>query len=101
MRKPWDFYIKLDYSHPITRARNFKIHIAIVVLIALEICQHFEFLMLAVRGWMLGNRKPHCDSCNWFFKGTPASIIASVEAHTVAIEDDPFDERISDTTRSA
>ena len=33
------------------------------------------------------------------FNGTPASIKASVLPHTVAIEDDPFDSRMSDTTR--
>jgi hypothetical protein len=32
--------------------------------------------------------------------GTPASISASVPPHTVAIEDEPFDSRISETTRS-
>ena len=31
---------------------------------------------------------------------TPASINASVPAHTVAIEDEPFDSRISETTRT-
>ena len=32
---------------------------------------------------------------------TPASINASVPAQTVAIDDEPFDSRMSDTTRSA
>src|SRR5688572_32051974 len=32
-------------------------------------------------------------------KGTPASISASEPAQTVAIDDDPFDSRISDTMR--
>ena len=32
---------------------------------------------------------------------TPASISANVPAHTVAIDDEPFDSRISDTTRTA
>lgn len=35
-----------------------------------------------------------------FFIGTPASINAKVPAHTVAIEDEPFDSRISETTRT-
>ncbi len=30
---------------------------------------------------------------------TPASINASVEAHTVAIDDEPFDSRMSETIR--
>ena len=32
--------------------------------------------------------------------GTPASISDSVEPHTDAIDDDPFDSRISETSRS-
>ena len=31
--------------------------------------------------------------------GTPASIIASVPPHTDAIDDEPFDSRMSDTMR--
>ena len=34
------------------------------------------------------------------FNGTPASISARDEPQTVAIEDEPFDSVISDTTRS-
>jgi hypothetical protein len=33
------------------------------------------------------------------FSGTPASIIASVPPQTVAIDDEPFDSVISETTR--
>ena len=32
--------------------------------------------------------------------GTPASISESVEPHTDAIDEEPFDSRISDTSRS-
>src|SRR5271168_1559511 len=35
------------------------------------------------------------------FSGTPASISASDPPHTVAIDDDPFDSRMPDTTRTA
>jgi hypothetical protein len=31
--------------------------------------------------------------------GTPASIIATVAPHTVAMDDDPFDSRISEVSR--
>src|SRR5258708_10588502 len=34
------------------------------------------------------------------FRGTPASIIASDPPHTDAIDEEPFDSRISDTTRT-
>ncbi len=33
------------------------------------------------------------------FSGTPASISDSDEPHTLAIEDEPLDSRMSDTTR--
>ena len=35
-----------------------------------------------------------------FLSGTPASIIASEAPHTVAMEDEPLDSVISDTSRS-
>src|SRR5271163_4117893 len=35
------------------------------------------------------------------FSGTPASIIESEAPQTVAIDDDPFDSRMSETTRIA
>ena len=35
-----------------------------------------------------------------FFIGTPASIIASDPPQTDAIDDEPFDSRMSDTTRT-
>jgi len=35
-----------------------------------------------------------------FFMATPASINASVPAQTVAIEEEPFDSMMSDTTRT-
>ena len=33
------------------------------------------------------------------FSGTPASISASDDPHTVAMDDEPFDSVISETTR--
>ena len=33
-------------------------------------------------------------------RGTPASIMAIVPPHTLAIDDEPFDSRMSDTTRT-
>ena len=35
----------------------------------------------------------------WLLSGTAASISASEAPHTVAIDDEPFDSRISETTR--
>ncbi len=36
----------------------------------------------------------------WSFSGTPASIIASEPPQTEAIDDEPLDSVISDTTRT-
>ena len=43
--------------------------------------------------------KPIAIPVTGFFIGTPASISASVPAQTVAIEEEPFDSNMSDTTR--
>jgi hypothetical protein len=42
----------------------------------------------------------HGDTGNRRFSGTPASISASEVPQTVAIEDEPLDSVISETTRS-
>src|SRR5918999_6431479 len=43
--------------------------------------------------------RPIATPATGAFKGTPASISDSEEPHTDAIEDEPFDSRMSDTTR--
>ena len=43
--------------------------------------------------------RPIATPAQGAFIGTPASISASEPPHTVAIEDEPFDSRISETTR--
>jgi len=43
--------------------------------------------------------RPMATPAQGAFIGTPASISASDPPQTVAIDDDPFDSRISDTTR--
>src|ERR671915_1017183 len=43
--------------------------------------------------------RPIATPATGAFKGTPASISDSEEPHTEAIEDEPFDSRMSDTTR--
>jgi hypothetical protein len=44
--------------------------------------------------------RPIATPATGALSGTPASIIESVPPQTVAIEDDPFDSVISETTRS-
>ena len=45
--------------------------------------------------------KPIATPATGFFNGIPASIIAKLEAQTVAIELEPLDSVISETTRIA
>ena len=44
--------------------------------------------------------RPMAMPATWFFSGTPASIMASEPPHTEAIDDEPLDSVISDTTRT-
>ena len=44
--------------------------------------------------------RPIATPATGAFKGTPASIMASEAPQTEAIEDEPFDSRISETTRT-
>ncbi len=43
--------------------------------------------------------KPIATPATWALTGTPASIIAKQPPQTEAIEDEPFDSVISETTR--
>ena len=43
--------------------------------------------------------RPIATPATGAFSGTPASIIASEPPHTDAIDDEPFDSRMSETTR--
>ena len=44
--------------------------------------------------------RPIATPATGAFSGTPASIIASDPPHTDAIDDEPFDSRMSETTRT-
>jgi len=44
--------------------------------------------------------RPMATPAQGAFIGTPASMSASEPAHTVAMDDEPFDSRTSETTRS-
>ena len=44
--------------------------------------------------------RPMATPATGAFKGTPASIMASAPPHTDAIDEEPFDSRMSDTTRT-
>ena len=71
---------------------DLEVHVAEMILVAEDVGEHREALAL--------EDEPHGDAGDRRRSGTPASISASEEPHTVAIEEEPFDSVISDTTRS-
>jgi hypothetical protein len=62
-----------------------------VILVAEDVGEHREALAFLIR--------PMAMPATGRFSGTPASISASEVPQTVAIEDEPFDSVISETTR--
>lgn len=88
------FDIHLGSSDTVLCTGYLEVHIAEVVLITEDIGQYGVFSSPA----FLIN--PIAIPDTGFLIFTPASISASVPAHTVAMEDEPFDSRISDTTRT-
>jgi hypothetical protein len=63
-----------------------------VILVAEDVGEHREALAFL--------DEAHGDAGDRRFSGTPASISASEVPQTVAIEDEPLDSVISETTRS-
>ena len=72
-------------------SRHLEVHVAQVVFVAEDVGEHGDTVVLVDQA--------HGDSGDGCFMGTPASINASEAPHTVAIEDEPFDSVISETTR--
>ena len=81
-------------GNSLPRAGNLEIHVAVMIFGAGDVGEDGVLIAL--------DHQSHRDSgaaepCS----GTPASIIASEPPQTVAIEDEPFDSRMSETTRMA
>ncbi len=76
---------------PCAGAGDLEVHVAVVVLLAGDVGQDRE--AAAVR------HQAHGDAGHRRLIGTPASISASDPPHTEAIDDEPFDSRMSETTR--
>ena len=72
-------------------AGHLEVHVAEMIFVAENVGEHREALAF--------QDEAHGDARDRRFSGTPASISASEVPHTVAIEDEPFDSVISDTTR--
>lgn len=95
VRKAIDLDIHLGSRDTVLGTRHLEVHVAQVVLIAQDVGKHRPTTGSGIRN------QTHGDTRNGFLEFTPASISASVPAQTVAIDDEPFDSRISDTTRTA
>jgi hypothetical protein len=76
---------------PSAGAGDLEVHVAEVVLVTQDVGQHREAVLF--------QDQAHGDARDRRFSGTPASIRASEVPQTVAIEDEPFDSVISETTR--
>jgi hypothetical protein len=87
-----DLDVHLQRGDAVGGAGDLEVHVAEVVLVTEDVGQHREARRLPGSGpWRC--RPPGA------FSGTPASISASEAPQTVAIEDEPFDSVISETTR--
>jgi hypothetical protein len=76
---------------PSLGAGDLEVHVAEVILVAEDVGEHREALAF--------EDEAHGDARHRRFSGTPASISASEVPQTVAIEDEPLDSVISETTR--
>ena len=89
---PVDLDVHLQRGNTFRRTSHLEVHVAEVVLVAEDVGQHRVFVGLPSPGpWQ--RRQPGR------LIGTPASISASDDPHTLAIELDPFDSVISETRR--
>jgi hypothetical protein len=79
---------------PFAGAGDLEVHVAVVVLGAGDVGEH---AYLPVFSSMM---RPMATPATGALSGTPASIIASEPPQTEAIDDEPFDSRMSETTRT-
>jgi hypothetical protein len=86
-----DLDVHLQRGDAVGGAGHLEVHVAEVILVTQDVGEHREALaFLDQAHGDAGNRR----------SGTPASISASEVPQTVAIEDEPLDSVISETTRS-
>ena len=89
-----DLDIHLQRGDSLPRAGNFEIHVAVVIFGAGDVGE--DRVLIAFDHQTHGDARAS-ETCS----GTPASISASEPPQTVAIEEEPFDSRMSETTRMA
>ena len=86
-----DLDVHLQRGDAVLGAGDLEVHVAEVILVAEDVGQHGELVAFLDQA--------HGDAGHRRFSGTPASISASEPPQTVAIDEEPFDSVISETTR--
>jgi hypothetical protein len=86
-----DLDVHLQRGHAALGAGDLEVHVAEMVLVAEDVGQHGMAFTL--------EDEPHGDAGGRALERTPASISASEVPQPVAIEEEPFDSVISETTR--
>ena len=78
---------------PSLRSGDFEVHVAVVVFCAGNVGQDGVLISFL--------HQTHGHARHWCLSGTPASINESEAPQTEAIEEEPLDSRMSETTRMA
>ena len=86
-----DLDVHLQRGDAVFGAGHLEVHVAEMILVAEDVGQHGEALVF--------EDEAHGDAGGRPLSGTPASISASEEPQTDAIDEEPFDSVISETTR--
>jgi len=92
LRQGADLVVHLHGRDALAGACHLEIHVAQVVFVTKNVGKDAHLASLL--------DEAHCDTGDRCLHGTPASISESEPPHTVAIDDDPFDSRISATIRT-
>ena len=87
-----DLDVHLQGGDALLGSGHLEIHVAEMILVTQNVGEHGETASSLIR--------PMAMPATGRVSGTPASISASDVPQTVAIEDEPLDSVISDTTRS-
>ena len=98
-RKAVNFHVHLHARHTIVCSGNFQIHVAVVVFGALDIGEDFEIFYVRCAVSVRSHHEPHRNTCGGFLQGHARVHERKDDAQTVAIEDDPLEDMISETTR--
>ena len=88
-----DLDVHLQRRDAVVGAGHLEVHVAVVIFGARDVREH------GVLAGLLVHDQAHRHAGDGRFIGTPASIIASEPPHTDAIDELPFDSRMSETIR--